>query len=104
MGYIWWLVLSALAFALGEYTSKMYIESRNSVWLIATFVAYNIGIGAWFPALMKRNELAVVGTLWSLLSLVATVAIGTVVFRERLAVSQTLGVVFAFLAIALLSH
>lgn len=104
MNYLAWLVVSAISFAVGEYASKRYVTSAAPGWMVATYVAYNVGVAAWFPALQQRSHLAIVGTLWSLLSLVATVAIGVGLFQERLDVWQWSGVVLALLAVAILSY
>ena len=103
MHYLLWLGISAITFAIGEYTSKRYIMTPTWVWLITTYIAYNIGVATWFPALSSKNELAVVGTLWSLMSLIATVMIGVVGFNEQITATQTTGLLLAFAAILLLS-
>jgi multidrug transporter EmrE-like cation transporter len=98
-----WLAASALAFAAGEYASKQYINSDSMWWAMATYVAYNLGVMLWFPALRQRNELAIVGTVWSLMSMIATVLIGVAAFHEHLSTQQIAGISLALVAMALLS-
>lgn len=98
-----WLALSALAFAAGEYASKRYINGDGIRWMVVTYAAYNTGVVLWFPALRQRNELAIVGTIWSLMSMMATVLIGVTIFHEQLSTQQIAGIVLALLAMALLS-
>lgn len=103
MPYSGWLIVSALCFAVGEYLSKRFVLSPQPRWVLAVLLAYNCGTLAWLPALLKRNQLSVVGTMWSVLSLTATVLIGVFLFRESLTTTHVVGLGFAFLAVFLLS-
>jgi len=82
MSYQWWLLLSALCFAAGEYLPKRFAASPRAAWALAVLLAYDCGTLAWLPAILKRNQLSVVGALWSVLSLAATVLIGVLIVRE----------------------
>jgi multidrug transporter EmrE-like cation transporter len=50
-----------------------------------------------------KNQLSLVGTIWSVLSLVATVLIGLLIFGEKLNIMGITGIIFAFMAIVFLS-
>ncbi len=101
--YLVWLVLSAVCFASGEYFSKKFALAPGMGYLGLIFLMYGLGVLAWLPALMQRNQLSIVGTIWSVLSLLATVLIGVLIFSEKLSVVGILGIVAAFVAIILLS-
>ena len=98
-----WLVLSGIFFACGEYLSKIYVLSPRPIVLFALFAMYMIGVFAWLPALKQRPELAITGTLWSVITLLMTVAIGVVLFGETLPLHKLFGILLAIGAVVLLS-
>jgi ABC-type polysaccharide/polyol phosphate export permease len=57
----------------------------------------------WLPAILQKNQLSVVGVMWSVLSLLITILIGTIIFRETLNLFSALGIIFAIVATILLS-
>ena len=99
-----WLAWSALFFAGGEYLSKVWV--LNPSWkTVALLVGmYVLGVLCWLPALMHKNELAVLGTIWLLLGLMATVAIGLLVFHETVSLVQWSGIILGMVAIVLLAQ
>lgn len=99
-----WLVVSALFFAAGEYYSKRWALVPG--WGLAGTVVlmYVLGVITWLPALLQKNQLAVLGTIWLLLGCLVTVAIGTLIFDETLNSVQWTGVGVALVALALLAH
>ncbi len=98
-----WLILSALFFAAGEYLSKKW--GMHPSWPTAFGVVgvYALGTFAWLPALLHKNQLAVMGTLWLLLATAATVGVGLLVFGEKLNNFQTAGIALSAIAMVLLS-
>ncbi len=98
-----WLILSALLFACGEYLSKKFALAPSASYVLLVVTTYCLGALAWLPAILQKNQLSITGALWSVLSLLATVLIGTMIFGEKLGAVGLTGVIFAFIAIALLS-
>jgi multidrug transporter EmrE-like cation transporter len=98
-----WLILSALFFAAGEYLSKVWANAPTGRGAALVVAAYAVGALAWLPALLHKNELAVMGTAWLLLATVATVVIGLFVFGENLSRVQWTGIGLAAIALFLLS-
>lgn len=98
-----WLMLSALFFAAGEYLSKRW--GLNPTWSFAFLVVgtYALGTLSWLPALLHKNQLAIMGTAWLLLAMVATIGIGVLMFHEKLNGLQVIGITLAFLALILLN-
>jgi len=98
-----WLLLSTAFFAWGEYLSKKW--GMNPGWFFAIFIALVYGIGSmfWLPYLLYKNELAIRGTIWSVVSLVVTVMLGVLIFHEKISLVQIVGLLLAFVAVALLS-
>ncbi len=99
-----WLLFSALFFALGEYLSKLWGDNPSWRGALLVVAAYAVGTLGWLPALLHKNQLAVMGTAWLLLATVATVVIGVFVFGEALNRAQWTGVVFATISLFLLSR
>lgn len=65
--------------------------------------AYSFGVLAWLLAILQRNSLSIVGTMWSVLSLLTTIAIGVLIFGEKVSILGVIGMVTAVVAIILLS-
>lgn len=103
INYFWWLVISALFFAVGEFLSKKFALSPSWIYVGLILVAYGLGVMAWLPAMLQKNNLAIVGAIWSVMSLAATVSIGVLVFGESLSAANVGGIIAAFVAVFLLS-
>ena len=98
-----WLVLSALCFAFGEFLSKKFALAPSWAYVGAIVCVYMFGTLTWLPAILQKNQLSITGAIWSVMSLLATVLIGILLFGERLSPLDIIGIVCAFAAIALLS-
>jgi len=104
INYIIWLILSAIFFAIGEFLSKKFALNPNLTLVIIILIVYSVGVLLWLPAILQKNQLSIVGTMWSVLSLLTTILIGTLIFRENLSIIGIIGIIFAFISIILLSH
>jgi multidrug transporter EmrE-like cation transporter len=98
-----WLLLSICFFSMGEWSSKKYILDHNIKWLGVNFIGYIGSVIPWLVALSKYNHVSVVGLIWSLLSVVSTLVVGFVIFHEPITTLKVVGMVFAFIAIVLMS-
>jgi len=98
-----WLIISAVFFAFGEFFSKKFALTPSLFYVITVVVIYSLGVLAWLPAILQKNQLSIVGSIWSVLSLMATVLIGVLIFREKLNTIGIIGIILAAIAIALLS-
>jgi len=103
INYIVWLIISALFFAVGEFLSKKFALEPKYAYVILILIAYSLGVLAWLPAILQRNSLSIVGTIWSVLSLCLTILIGTLIFREKVSAVGIAGMIAAVIAIILLS-
>ena len=81
----------------------MWAITRDIMPLVAMFISYDVGVILWLPAILQKNHLAIVGTIWSLMSLIATVAIGVIIFKEKLSIYGWLGIILALIATAILA-
>ncbi len=100
---IGWLIIAIVFYAGGEYLSKAWALGPSVLKTVLVLVAYSLGILAWLPALLQKNQLAVTGTLWSIMALITTVSIGIIVFHEHVGYLQIIGLALAFVATILLS-
>ena|SRR3989339_302315 len=103
INYIIWLIISALFFAVGEFLSKKFALQPKWSFVLLIFTAYILGTFAWLPAILQKNQLSIVGTIWSVMSLLATVLIGVLIFSEKLSILGIFGIIMALGAIVLLS-
>ncbi len=103
INYFYWLLLSMVFYAGGEFFSKKFALSPKVSFVVFLLLFYALGALAWIVALWGKDELADVGAMWAVLSLLTTVSIGIFVFRERLNIYGVLGIILAAAAIALLS-
>ncbi len=103
INYLYWLVLSAVFFAVGEFFSKKFALGPRFTLALLILLAYILGTLAWLPAILQKNSLSIAGTIWSVLSLFATVLIGIAVFKEKLSIVGISGMVLAVISIVLLS-
>lgn len=98
-----WLIISALFFAFGEFLSKKFALAPSLYYVVAVVVIYALGALAWLPAILQKNQLSIVGAIWSVMSLMATVLIGILIFGEKLNAIGIFGIIFAVISIVLLS-
>ena len=103
INYIIWLILSATFFAVGEFLSKKFALNPKFLYVILIVVIYSLGTLAWLPAILQKNSLSIAGTIWSVMSLFATVLIGVLLFGEKLSTIGIVGIITAIIAIILLS-
>ena len=101
--YIIWLVISALFFAVGEFLSKKFALNPKISFVILMLIAYSIGTLTWLPAILQRNQLSIVGVMWSVLTVVATILIGVLIFNEKLGSVSIIGIILGIISVALLS-
>lgn len=103
INYIIWLVLSSLFFATGEFLSKKFALNPSLVLVVIIIIIYSISVLLWLPAILQKNQLSTVGVMWSVLSLLITILIGTIIFGEKLNLLSILGIIFAIISTILLS-
>ncbi|HTW96554.1 MAG TPA: hypothetical protein VMD74_02760 [Candidatus Methylomirabilis sp.] len=103
INYIYWLLLSAVFYAGGEFLSKKFALTPKFSLVVYILIFYTFGALAWLPAIWEKNQLSIVGVMWSVLSLATTILIGILVFGEKLSLVGIFGVAAALLAIILLS-
>jgi multidrug transporter EmrE-like cation transporter len=99
-----WLLLSVAFFAVGEYFSKKFALEPSFKYVALILFAYILGTLAWLPAILQKNQLSITGTIWSVLSVLATIGIGILIFKEHLDSLQVAGLILAIVAVILLNY
>lgn len=95
-------MLSAIFYAFGEYFSKKWGMAPSFWKTILVVAVYAVGTLTWLPALLHRNEIAIMGTIWLVLAVIATVFVGVVIFQEKVTMVEWIGIILALLALAFL--
>ena len=101
--YLVWLVISSVFFAWGEYFSKRFGLTPSVHLVLMIFLVNAFCTLTWLVAIVQRNELGVVGVIWSVLSMLVTVLVGVIVFGERPSIVGIAGIIMAMIAVVLLS-
>jgi len=103
INYLVWLGLCGVVFAIGEYLSKKFALEPKVRTFIYIVLVYNIGTLTWLPAIVQRNQLAIVGTIWSAVALLTTIFIGVLIFGEKVSLFGVIGILLAFTSIIFLA-
>jgi multidrug transporter EmrE-like cation transporter len=98
-----WLLASASFVGAGDYLAKKFGTHPSFIAAAVTLGTYSMGTMCFLPVLLHKNELARMGMIWYILSMLATVVIGICVFHEILTVRQWTGLVLAGTGLVLLS-
>ncbi len=101
---VWaWIIISTLFFAFGEFISKKF--ALNPSWMLFTLFIFIdlLSAAAWIPAIVQKNQLSITGVIWSVISLMATILIGLLLFNEKLTIIQSIGLVVGIISVILLS-
>ncbi len=101
--YMIWLLISAIFFAIGEFLSKKFATEPKINTIFTILFVYSIGTLAWLPAIMQKNQLSIVGVIWSVLSLLITVLIGIIIFHEKIGIMGLIGIITAIISIIFLT-
>jgi multidrug transporter EmrE-like cation transporter len=102
MGPFWWMLLGMLLSCAGEAMSKYWANTGRACFLAAAILAYTLSQFPWYAALIQKNHLSTLGTIWCLGGVLGAVAIGYLLFGEQIAARQWVGIVLAFTACWLL--
>jgi multidrug transporter EmrE-like cation transporter len=104
INYFYWLLISMVFYAGGEFFSKKFALVPKVSFVIFLLLFYSLGALSWIVALHGKDELADVGVMWAVMSMLVTVSIGIFIFRERLNAAGIIGIILAAVAIVLLSR
>lgn len=100
---IFWLLTSAIFFAVGELFSKTWANSPSLIEVILLLLAYSASSLLWLPALFQKNQLASTGVAWLILGTLATTLLGILLFHEKINLLHGIGIFLALIAMVLLN-
>lgn len=96
-------ILMTIVLLCGDYFIKKATQSlRPEMWLYFTAVLWVSSIYGWYY-IVKDERIAIVGALFSVLSLIGTVLIGIIGFNEHLSYKEWIGFGLGMIAVLLLS-
>jgi multidrug transporter EmrE-like cation transporter len=100
-----WLVVLVLVEQLALCSAKAYVSNEsNKLWLISAVVSYGMVGYIFTRALMTKDNLGQLNTLWNIFSTVLAFAFGIIIFKERNFTPRILiGVALAVCALALVA-
>ena len=101
--YLIWILISASFYGYGEYLSKKFALKPGLGIVMILLTSYSLAILTWLCALIQRNQLAILGTLWATLCILVTLGIGLFVFNEKINMMGMAGIFAGGIAIVLLS-
>ena len=98
-----WIGVSATFFAVGEFLSKKFALNPGWTFFLLFIAVDLLSAATWLPAIFEKNQLTTTGVIWSVVSLMATIAIGFLVFNEKINLLQAVGLIFGAISVVLLS-
>lgn len=91
-----WIFYTAAAmvfYAMGDYLSVLYANPEGRPWhMWAGVAAYTCTVVLWFPALSDKNNICVLGMLWTAFYTIIGLVIGLWCFKQPLTGLQMAGV------------
>ena len=100
------LMLAGLTFAFFKYRPKQFLETsvfgRSLIWLVLLAGSGDVLGNVFFLVATRAGELAIAAVLTSLYP-VGTILLARIVLKERIAKSQSLGIVLAIAACVLIA-
>ena len=99
-----WIVLilaSVLCSLVGTAAAKQWANTDKPWFLVLTFVFYNL-TSVLFVLSLKRERLVLAEALWEVLVLTLTIALGILMFHEKVTLLEGVGIFLAIAASCLL--
>lgn len=96
------IMISATGVIVGDYFAKKWSIDQKTVYFVVTLITYWSGTFFFMPTLL-REGLVITSVLWVLFTMIGTLFIGLIIFKETLVPLQIAGVVLGVIAILLLA-
>lgn len=92
--------LSALTAIIGNVTAKYWADKSSTIWLFVTLAVYTISTFAYAESL-RFGKFTVVNALFYAIVPIITTAFGIFLFKDRLSLLQTIGILLSVIGIVL---
>ena len=92
-----------VVYAVGDVFSKKFATDPTLALGCFAVLAYSGASALWLSALLEKNQLAIVGPIWSVSSMIVTVLIGVLLFGENLSLVTIAGIILGAISIGLLA-
>ena len=98
-----WFMVSMVFYFVGTYLSKLYSDLPTYFLFISSMIFFTIVSIFWMFLLKETNQLAVIGSIWSIVCLIIQVFIGVFLFKESLSATKWIGIGIGTISVILLS-
>ena len=95
--------IAMIFYSCGEILSKYWGEKQSIILAISINIFYSLGVICWLYIMAKKNQLALMSSIWQILTTIATLFIGLIIFHEKLTNLQYAGVGLMILGIIALA-
>lgn len=95
------LVLVAGCIVIGDTIIKYWTGNQKDWMVVVVLVFYTISGLLYFPTLLNEN-LTTATVIWSVLSLIGSVLVGLLIFRETVSLVQGVGIMLGILSVILI--
>lgn len=96
------LLLAATSVTFGDYFAKYWSQNQKWQFYIITLIAY-LGSGFFYIPTLLKEGLVITSIIWSLLSIIGFLVVGLLIFHEKLAFWQTVGVALGLMSLLILT-
>ncbi|MFA6297061.1 MAG: hypothetical protein WC629_00685 [Candidatus Paceibacterota bacterium] len=96
------ILLAATSVVVGDFSAKMWSVNNKKEFLLLAFAGYFFSAFFYIPTLLRQG-LIITSIVWGLLSTLGFIAIGLLIFKETLSISQTVAVVLGAVSLLILA-
>lgn len=98
----WLYLIFCLGFdLLGLSLGKKYVLTDNWIFLVASIISF-IFVSLFFVQMMRYEGMGIANTIWAVVSLLGSIAIGLLIFHEKISSFQFWGIFFCLIGIILI--
>lgn len=103
------LLLAGLFVGLADILTKNFSQTGSfwtaikSPWFFAVIILYTFQIIIFIYEFIKKSKLGIVGTLPNVFAITLVVLAGGLIFKEKLSLAQSFGVVLAIISLILMN-
>lgn len=96
------LVICSAFSAVGDYATKKYVLSDNTMWLAVLFAAWTVTTVFWVRLVKMTETLATASKLWTVMYTAMMLFVSQIVFKEAITGRQWVGIALGFISLLLM--